>query len=244
MALVGIYSFPKSGNTWIRGIVSALMDENGSAIPDLHRDQLSDAKEYKGFRFFKHHAGRDIKVWKAQTLDTTHVIHIRRNPLDVFVSYMNYISENVTNSADIPFESAEAISGTELFDLYFHSFIVMGHVDPSFVGMTGDYFRHNRYWLSHTGKTMAYLRYEDLMNKPVAALGFLKDWLGVDDEDIQIACDKAAASTTKNGKFYWRQQEKNYFNFLTDEQVALFLKYRGDECRKLGYDPEYLAHRP
>lgn len=220
------------------------MSASPKAIPDLHRNPLSEAQEFRGFRFFKHHGGRYVAKWQGQPVRATHIIHIRRNPLDVFLSYMNAISANVTNTAVLPFDSVEAIAGTDLFNMYFDTFIVTGHVAPRFSVETGDYFSHNRYWLTYGDKPIAHIRYEDLLSSPRQTLGFLKDWLKIDDSDIVAMLDRASQGTRKNGKFYWRQQEKNYFNFLTREQIDKFLKYRGEECRALGYDPDYLATPP
>ena len=240
MSLIGIYSYPKSGNTWIRGIVASLMNASGTVVPDLHERPLSDAQEYSGFRFFKHHGPRNIKYWRGQEVNATRIIHIRRNPLDVFASYLNFISANVTNTASIPFASVEAIMGTDLLDLYFKSFIVTGHIDPEFSIDTGDYFSHNKYWIEYSETPIARIRYEVLLHNPLEALSFLRDWLGISDDEILRILDLAGQATKKDGKFYWRQEEKNYLNFLQPEQIELFLKYRGEDCRKLGYDPEYL----
>ena len=244
MALVGVYSYPKSGNTWVRGIIAAAMNASAKVIPDLHEARLSEAREFRGYRFFKHHGGRDVQKWQGQDVPSTHIIHIRRNPLDVFASYLNFISANVTNTAAIPFDSVEAIAGTDLFDLYFSTFVVAGHIAPRFSVETGDYFSHNRYWMDFTGKPIARIRYEDLLNDPIATLGFLKDWLKLSDADLETMLARAGKGTAKDGKFYWKQEEKNYFHFLREDQIATFVKYRGEECRALGYDPEYLMTPP
>lgn len=244
MAVVGVYSYPKSGNTWLRGILASAMGTSAKAIPDLHEQRLDEAHEFRGFRFFKHHGGLDVKTWQGQDINSTHIIHIRRNPLDVFASYLNFISANVTNTAAIPFESVESIIGTDLFDLYFSSFVITGHIAPRFSVQTGDYFSHNHYWMNYNEKPIVRLRYEDMLNDPLKALSFLKMWMGLSDEDLISMLERAGQATQKDGKFYWRQQEKNYFNFLREDQIATFVKYRGEECRALGYDPEYLLTPP
>jgi len=238
VALVGIYSYPKSGNTWVRGIIAAAMNASAKAIPDLHERPLSDAKEFQGFRFFKHHGRKNVTKWRGQDIHATHIIHIRRNPLDVFASYLNFISANVTNTASIPFDSVESILGTDLFDLYFSSFIITGHIAPEFSIDTGDYFSHNKYWMNFNNKPIAHIRYEDLLSDPIKTLGFLKEWLKIGDLDLEIMLARANKDTQKNGKFFWKQKAKNYLDYLSREQIDLFLKYRGEECRALGYAPE------
>ena len=59
------------------------MEATFLAVPDLHNTPLSAAKDFRGFRFFKNHSWYDLKEWRQQKIETTHLIHIRRNPLDV-----------------------------------------------------------------------------------------------------------------------------------------------------------------
>lgn len=238
MGLIGVYSFPKSGNTWLRVIIGYIMQRNANQIPDLHRQMLSEAEEFNGYRFFKHHAGHNLKVLRGQKLDTTNVIHIRRNPLDVFVSYMNHISDNVTGTAPIRFPSVDAIVGTDLFDLYFDTFITTGHVSIEFAHVTGSYFENCKYWTTQSEVPAILLKYEDLLSQPMTALAPLRDLLGIDDTTLSQALEQAAAATRPDGKFFWKQQEKNYVNFLRQDQIDLFVKYRGEECLALGYNFE------
>ncbi|WP_157046513.1 hypothetical protein [Roseovarius sp. 217] len=130
MGMVGIYSFPKSGNTWLRVIIANIIGGRPSVVPGLHKTELAGAVEFNGQRFFKHHGGSNLKSWKGQPLNTAHVIHIRRHPLDVFMSYLNYLSDNVTGTAPLRFSSVEEIHGTDLFDMYFKTFTVSGHLSP------------------------------------------------------------------------------------------------------------------
>ncbi|MFD2172940.1 sulfotransferase domain-containing protein [Rhodobacter lacus] len=235
MGLVGIYSFPKSGNTWIRVIIGRIMNQDFEQVPDLHISPLSNAQEFNGLRFFKHHGGRNYKSWNGQKLDTTNVIHIRRNPLDVFVSYLNFLSDNVTGKAPIKFSSVDDIRGTDLFDLYFSTFITTGHVSAGFADVTGSYFQNNTFWMNQTEVPAILLKYEDLVSDPIATLEPVKQLLGIDDALIASAVEEAAAVTKPDGKFFWKQQEKNYLNYLSQEQIDLFVKYRGAESEAMGY---------
>lgn len=242
MALVGIYSFPKSGNTWLREIVAAAMGAEKEAVPNLHAQPLSDAVMFRDFRFFKQHAGRNLSTWAGHPLPTTHVIHIRRNPLDVFVSYLNFLSANVRNQAPVPFESVEAIAGTELLDVYLDAFIVAGHISgsSSFVALTGDYFGHNKAWMQPHPIPVQRIRYEDLLDNTQGTVEFLADWLGLSEPDLCEAIAVAGKRTAKDGQFFWKQKTKNYHSFLSLDQVRRFLRYRGHDCRAAGYDPDWL----
>lgn len=236
MGLVGIYSFPKSGNTWMRVILGYLMEANASYIPDLHSQPLSDAADYKGFRFFKHHGGYNFTRWNDEYIETTHVIHIRRNPLDVFVSYLNFISDNVTGTAPIKFSSVDDIVGTEIFDLYFKTFVTTGHLAAEFCDITKSYFNHNKFWMTQEEVPVTLLKYEDLLKDTTKALAPICDLLQIEPEELKVAVQRAAVDTKKDGKFFWQQQEKNYSKYLTQEQIEFFVKYRGEESRQFGYD--------
>lgn len=245
MSVLGIYSFPKSGNTWVRSIIGALFPKGMVQVPDLHQKPFTDSGEFNGFRFYKHHAGQMVTQWKGQGIETSHVIHIRRNPLDVFLSYMNFQSQNVTGSALIPYASVDEIHGTDLFDMYLNTFIVTGHVS-GFQHVTKDYFSNNLYWLDYAEKhpNVACIRYEDLLKDTEKTLGFLNDWLALEPGQLKELIEKASGKTAKDGKFYWKQQEKNYVDYLSDEQIELFLQYRGADTAKIGYGRDYMrAHR-
>lgn len=244
MSVLGIYSFPKSGNTWVRSILGALLKHGKQDVPDLHLHSLSDGGVYNGFRFYKHHSGHFLTEWNGETLNTTHVIHIRRNPLDVFLSYLNYQSNNVRGTALIPYETVEDIQGTDLFDMYFQTFTLTGHVDQ-FQRVTKDYFSNNLFWMNYckNHENAVSIRYEDLLRDTEKTLGFLNGWLDLEPGQLTDLIEKASGQTVKDGKFFWKQQEKNYLNYLSDEQIALFLKYRGDDTAKIGYGQNYMKKR-
>jgi len=247
MSTVGIYSFPKSGNTWMRQIIAARfnLDRKGppvhEAIPDLHQTGLGTGHYANGMRFYKHHAGELLHKLKGEKLNTTHVIHIRRNPLDVFLSNLNFISANITGSAPLAFDSVDAIQGTELFDMYFHSFVVMGRLLP--MSITKDYFTHNRYWLDRQADDndliVKCVRYEDLMDDIFVSLDFLNDWLALGPGELQELVDVADRRTAQNGRFFWKRQQKNFLNYLSGEQIELFWTYRGEQTEALGYEKSY-----
>lgn len=243
----GIYSFPKSGNTWLRAVIAALFDGEMEAVPDLHIHSLDGAKEHHGLRFYKHHGQRMQTHSDGQAFDTSHIIHIRRNPLDVFVSYLNYYSANVRNAGLIRFDSVDAIKGTELFDMYFHTFVMTGHlVAGGFAAQTGTYFSHNRAWLDHLADHphAQTLTYEALLGDPAGTLAFLHDWLDLEDGALDRMLAQAEVHTAQDGKFYWKRKVGTYFEYLTDAQIDLFIRYRGQEAAALGYDAHSLRARP
>lgn len=256
MGLVGIISFPKSGNTWIRSIVSSAVAPDSPltstargqvhlpAVPDLHRDKLESAVAFNGLRFFKYHGGQMLTAVENQPLSVEKVIHVRRNPLDVFISYMNYISKNLSGSAPIPFASVDEIHGSTLFDMYFKTFTTIGHLAPRMVNTTGSYFTHNQYWLSKQGAKVVCVRYEDMLADTAGTLAPLKVWLGLDDAAFAHVISQAEQQTSKDNKFFWKRKEKSYFDYLTKGQIELFLSFRAGQCKSIGYDRDYFLTPP
>lgn len=257
MSLIGIYSFPKSGNTWLRAIIShAIGNQNNELIrlrgqfkelpdvPDLHQQSLDTAKACNGYRFFKLHTGVHLQSWGKIKLDVSSVIHVRRNPLDVFISYLNYISRNVTNTAPIKFESVDEIFNTQLFDIYFDHFIAAGHLAPRFAHITGSYFSHNKYWLTQNDIPSWTLKYEDLLRDPLTQLSFLEPILNISSGELGQAIKLADQSTSLDQRFFWKRREKSYFEYLNRAQIEKFLAYRDAECQVLGYSPDYLLAPP
>ncbi|CUJ91811.1 Sulfotransferase domain protein [Ruegeria denitrificans] len=247
---IGIYSFPKSGNTWVRYIIAGAFAANPDTVPGLHGNPIGNAKYFeenltdtpqgsRKVRFYKYHGLNFIREQDGIEFNTNNVIHIRRNPLDVFLSYMNFISENVRKKAPIPFSSVDEIKGSEILDQYLSAFIVLGHVHT--FPVSGSYFQHNFTWKDRAEKNpnVKLIRYEDLMEDSYSTLSFLNDWVGLKRFDLNQGIKSAKSTTQLNGRFFWKQKLKNFRDYLSEEQIARFVKYRGDDCRKLGYDPKF-----
>lgn len=236
--VIGIYSYPKSGNTWMRHILSSALGGGIEDIPDLHQIPFEKARDFNGVKLYKHHGAEMVVRNHQKPLGTTHVVHIRRHPLDVFLSYLNFMSANVTNEADFKFSSVEDIVGTELLKLYFYTFVNTGH--PRRNGVGGSYFMNNLYWMRRAAAEpgIVSIRYEDMMGDPEKALDFVPALLGVKPQDMSDALQRADNLTRKNGKFFWKRSSGYYAEYLSAEMIDLFWELRGAECAEIGYTRE------
>ncbi len=246
---IGIYSFPKSGNTWIRHLLAATFgvpkDQLVQFFPELHEPTLLQHPIIDNNRelfFYKSHSAYEIHSFEAKSIKNDKIIYISRNPLDVFVSHANYLSQNVTNDAKatgmlMAYESVDKIVGTPIFDMLFSAYCLYGTLQPKSVAY-GSWFENVEYFkkASETDDRIVFLRYEELINNFNESFAPILQAIGRDTDNIPEIFKQADKTTAKDGGFFWKRSENNYKNFLTPEQIDIFLQLHGERCKQLGYD--------
>jgi len=249
--VVGLYSFPKSGNTWLRAIIAAAVgvpDGPGNLqkyLTDTHYGKVIDNPwEFndKKWYFYKSHHKNVIKEHKEQTFETDKILYIHRHPLDVFVSYLNFVSKNVSPSANLgkrlgyEFDKVEDLTPEEMEKLFafWTGNLTLFPQNKKF----GSIFEsaNNFKKLQKQGKPVHILRYEDLTNDFKGTVEKMFDFLEFGDVDIDAVMKGAEARTKKNGKFFWKKSTRNFENFLTPEQVEAFSLLHKVQMSELGYD--------
>src|SRR5262245_23694951 len=102
--VVGLYSFPRSGNTWLRQIVASALDIPSNMlqrfVSDMAFGQICThpiTYEDRQWYFYKSHHKTLVKEHRGQPIRTDKVVYIYRHPLDVFLSYLNFASKNVNS---------------------------------------------------------------------------------------------------------------------------------------------------
>lgn len=248
--IVGLYSFPKSGNTWLRAVVAGIAGiPEGPAtlqkyVTDTHYGRVvEDPWEFQGINwyFYKSHHKNVLTEHKDQTFVTDKVLYIYRHPLDVFVSYLNFISNNVSPQAGaslgISFDRVEDLTGPEMERL-FSAFVAHGTLFPQ-NRMFGSIFENigNFRQLKEENPDLVHiLRYEDLMDDFRGEVRKICDFVGFRDIDVEAVFQAADKRTQKNGKFFWKRQKENYRNYLSAAQVDRFHYVYGKEMKQLGYE--------
>ncbi len=249
--IVGLYSFPKSGNTWLRAIIAGIMEMPGGPgvlqryVTDTHYGPaLRTAWNFQGrdWYFYKSHLKTLLREHHGQTIDTDTVIYIYRHPLDVFVSYLNFASGNVSPNAgkDLPFsyQSVDDLTPEQMETLFA---IWLEHVtlQPSNKAF-GNLFEHVASFkaLKAQGAQVHILRYEDLYDRFNREVSRICRVLEVQDVRLGAVFRRADRRTQQNGKFFWKRQKENFRNYLTADQIARFMARYGAEMRDLGYATE------
>jgi hypothetical protein len=247
--VVGLYSFPKSGNTWIRQIVASALDIPPKMlhryVTDMHYGKIMQHPYvYEGQRwyFYKSHHKHLVTEHMGQVIKNDKVIYIYRHPLDVFLSYVNFVSRNVEKKVSVPFQfefdSVDDLTADQM-DSLFSVFLLYGTITPQ-NRVFGGYFEHvmGALALRETGFPIHILRYEDLHASFNDSATRMFEFLGLPGIDPQRVFAEADRRTAKDGKFFWKRQVGNYRAYLSDAHVAKFWRMFGEQMRMLGYRPD------
>jgi len=248
-AVVGLYSFPKSGNTWLRAIVAGAM---GMPMgPGVMQKFVTDTHFGKAMEhpwtfqdtdwyMYKSHHARLLEQDHGDPLVTDKVVHIYRHPLDVFMSYLNFVSGNVSPNAGktlpIKFDKVEDLTPDELETL-FAIFLEHATLVPQNKAF-GNVFTHvsNFRKLGEDTLPVYQIKYEDLFDDFEGIVSGMCDFLGIENVDMNMVYRTADRRTKQNGKFFWKRKKENFRDFLSDEQVTRFVTRWADEMAMLGYD--------
>lgn len=228
-----VNSYPRSGNTWLRGMLDNIMqpkkhDENPVFIKIFGRINLS----YKPLNIKKNSNTSHVMI-KSHGMMTkiTHknvpIVYIVRDGRDAACSYYNF---NVQHRGY-----------DESFDSFFERFVInekakdyREKVLMRFMGNWGDNvmsYVNNENVLIVTYENMK----KDTMNEVKRILSFL--CIDVDDVSIEKSIVKAMADlANKNRKHnYERGQIFGWKNKLTEKQNAQFIEKYGKVLTKIGY---------
>jgi hypothetical protein len=246
--VVGLYSFPKSGNTWLRAIIASIV-----GIPEgpgnLHKyvtdTHYGPVKEHSwefqdiDWFFYKSHHKRVLLEDKVEEFETDKVVYIYRHPLDVFMSYLNFVSANVSPQAGkhlpIQFDKVEDLAPDEL-DQLFGIYLEHGTLFPKNKTF-GSQFENIKNFLNRKakGQKVHILRYEDLSENFEEEVKKICDFLEFKDIDFASVFASADNRTKQNGKFFWKRKTGTYKEYLTPEQIGRFEEAYQTELTDLGY---------
>lgn len=244
--VVGLYSFPKSGNTWLRQIVASTLqipsNQLQKYVTDMHYGQIMQNPFMLAGRelfYYKSHHKDLVVEHKGQKIKTDKVVYIYRHPLDVFLSYTNFLSKNVTGNAanlfSFTFDSVDDLSKEDLETL-FRVFVLFGTLTPQ-NRVFGGYFEHTANFarLKAEGAAVHIMRYETLMEDFPGEVEKMLRFLGLPTDNMERIYEEADSRTALDGKFFWKRKVGNFRDYLTAAQIDYFEERFGDQLRSLGY---------
>lgn len=213
-------------------------------LPGLHeRPILEKPVRYhdKNYYFYKSHNAHEVKKFDGKKIVNDQIIYLVRNPLDVFVSFANHLSKNVTNDAAstgmlVSFDSVDSIADSYLFDMLFATFCLYGTLQPKSVSF-GSWFENARYFLNRSleDPRIIVVRYEDLVTDFEATFARVLAEVGRHYDDVSDIYLKGEQATKQNGAFFWKKSSGTYNEYLTTNQISQFVELHGKSCEALGY---------
>ena len=245
---VGVYSFPRSGNMWLRSIIAAGMGMEDVAdgvrryLPDAASDAvLREGYLREGRHWFFHKSHHMVPLLDAdgQALPVDKIVYIYRDPLDVFVSYLNFLSANVGNEAGrrsgFEIETVESLSEARM-EWFVSRWIADGTLFPKNLKF-GSWFDHVTSFRDRqaAGDAVHLIRYEDLKEDFAATVEGLFAFLGVSPADPERIFELADRNTTQDGKMAWKRATKSHQRYLTPDQIRRFDLVWQEKLTELGY---------
>ena len=190
MGIIWLASYPKSGNTWVRFILSHALygpaeqslDVN-RRIPDLHRrlpdDRLNAPDDARPLLAKTHF---ELTPDHPELARTDRALHIVRNPRDVLLSALNYRRLN-------------GVSEAQLSDRAYAELFIRNLGDPTWKQQKmGTWVSHARSWSQNERFPVKTIRYEDLRADTHAVMREAVDFMGLEIDDDTLARAVKASS--------------------------------------------------
>lgn len=239
---VFLASYPKSGNTWLRHLVTYLVTREETDWQDRLLTLTHRVGKHPSLPKLTPDGGRLIKTHELYRPEYRRAIVLLRDGRDVAVSEYHWVRDYVGRAAkDLTFE--------EFLDAFLHGG----------TNAFGLWHKHAASWVDGPAKHGAdvhLVRYEDLKRDPAGRLreiaGYLK--LGADDEliDAALANGSVEAMRAKEQAYWAARGEPNktfvrkakaggWRDVFTPELHDRFLRVAGDALAKCGYATELPA---
>lgn len=163
-----LISYPRSGNTWIRAIVSFILYPQEQVksikalnylVPDVHRG-IPKGISYSTPRVIKTHRAYPLRHERQNDALYNHSIYVVRHPYQVLASYYHYLYWDKADTARPTFER-------------YIDMVTQGAIDP------GNWQQHVLSWhVMREERDLLFIRYEDTQNDTVKVIQQIGEWLG------------------------------------------------------------------
>jgi hypothetical protein len=232
---VFLVSFPKSGNTWMRFMITGLYlweINKGNSEPnyfnihtyvkDLHLERIKQRSYFSGMP-------RIIKSHRTFSPNYTRVIFVVRDVRDVMISWFNFINRN-----EVKFKS---------FDNFLRN---------PYYGVSAWKY-HTDSWLNSAtkaNKKLLLLRYEDIMDNPINEIKKMLSFLNVKFEEEGIKWSLQQSSKERIKKLesaygrartskvpFLRKGEKDQWKKeMSRDNIDYIIKVAGDTLKACEYE--------
>lgn len=246
MQVLWLYSYPKTGSTWVRRVIQEIVAPNISAFDAISSVQYDIPEDPMLFNIFD----ENISVFKTHNpynhptitnkkINSVGYISIYRHPLDVLLSSLNYsfakgegriFKNGILKNVD------DIIRDDEL--AYYIGQFVRHQGCRRYVKWCGGYELYYRGWESITSKRRSLmLRYEEVVSNKAAAIERIADFLGQRGVDCLQINKKIEEKTAIDGQFHWRKKAYNFDGYVSKRLVSKFERSCANLLDYFGYEP-------
>ena len=239
--LIYLASYPKSGNTWFRSILTELSHAQLLDLRPVFARTFAQLTTQEGPVFVKTHDALATTARGEPTVpaDVTRItLYFVRNPLDVAVSYAHHCGTDTAHMATLlrdP-EAGFAPSSTEL-----------GEQTPQ---PLGSWSGHYRSWTTDPPIDVHVTRYEDMLADPVSSVASALDAAALDysREQVEVAVEltsfaRLRAKERRDGFrgmrpdswFFRNGQVGTWRNELTHDEAIQLVEAHREVMLELGY---------
>ncbi len=235
-----IVSYPKSGNTWVRLMLSDLITTSYAPDFESRLSPIPNIYEQKSKLLEKYPRPRILKSHEYFNPQYNRVVYIVRDPRDVLVSAYHYMIKRRT-----------------ITELYPISKFVEACVSKQYFGQYGSWSENVGSWLGakQLSPNFLLLRYEDILADPTGELRRIVTFLNIhaSNDDIEKAVRKNSfenmqdmekqyghswreTSTTRMDKLFFRNGKAgSWRKELMPDSIRLIEKNWADTMSRLGY---------
>ena len=250
MNLLGVYSFPKSGNTWISGIISYLFFGGDlDAVPSVYSKSPLKAPRTiingESWSFYRSHSQ---KLWDHSLTDSDdpdevslhRAVYIVRHPLDVFLSSLNWLG-NVERMPTY-FIAGKVLDVEEIvarghLKYYFGAFLCHMTLQPEFLDAgRWDYNAIEWHRLSQADDLIDFIKYEDLVRFPVDVLLPIFSPFGKTSDDIASALKYFDDRFPRDNAFFWSKTSGMHEKLIPPSMLSEFHEFYTRTLDQLGYE--------
>lgn len=247
--VVWLASYPKTGSTWLREIIASIITQDAkgkAAIPSFQNVWSADYPTYtlwgEPTTIIKTHLYPEHRAMLRPQLSLKAAVLIRRHPLDILLSALNYAMVREEKDAflnNVP-KTVENIIADGEFPHYIESFRETDGF-PWFSGPSGGLSLFADRWRDHM-KDHKYheICYEELFSDPESHVHALLAFFEQESTpgSVERIMKQADRRTSQNGKFFWKRRAYNFQELLPETLVDLFYDRCQAQILGSGYDPK------
>ncbi|WP_079731917.1 sulfotransferase domain-containing protein [Novosphingobium mathurense] len=246
MNVLWLYSYPKTGSTWVRRVIQEILAPELSPFEAISSVQHELPKAPVSFEVW----GTEMAIFKTHNppghpadgrvgLKDAGYISVYRHPLDVLLSSLNYSfikGESRIFKGGI-LKNVDQIIQDDEIGHYIGQFI---HHQGCrrYVKLCGGYAEYYRNWETVAARgPHLMLRYEDIVADKVKAITSIAHFIGREDADCTKIYEKIEEKTAIDGRFHWRKKAYNFEGYVPRRFISKFERSCADVLNYFGYEP-------